>query len=220
MMLMAKSIVSNFDDFSGRFPEAVKDAKAKDRVTAVERYFKRGGVLSLAKSGSGWPKLVYPTPLRLKDQIEQLQSLRQRFQSKHRDWSKRVNDAKVYHVRNNVLKFVEPLYWKHLAKITFDADYRKDADMVKLPVHLVADKKWKPMIKMFVSDFDYRKNLAETVDKSIVYKNDKRVGRYADELQGLRKEISEKKTNAFADKVRDMETDIKMMETILRWARE
>ena len=81
--------------------------------------------------------------------------------------------ASNYHLTNQVLKLKEPLYWKHIAKMATDSDYRKDAETVKLPAHLVSDKKWQPMVKMFVNDLDYRKQLSETVRTSVVYKKEK-----------------------------------------------
>ena len=76
------------------------------------------------------------------------------------------------------------------------------------------------MIKMFVEDLDYRKQLAETVDTSIVYKNDKRVAKYADQLKGFRKSLSVKKRDMFQEKVDEISQDLEMYNEILKWAKE
>ena len=86
-----------------------------------------------------------------------------------------------------------------------DADYRKDAESVKLPVHLVSDKKWKPMVKTFVEDIEYRKQLTETVNTSIIYKKNKRVAQFADELQGFRMTAADKQVKDLDGKLDELE---------------
>ena len=119
-----------------------------------------------------------------------------------------------------MLKLAEPLYWRHVAKTIADKDYKFDTDQVKLPAHLVADPRWKPLVKMFVSDVEYRKQLVETVQHSIVYQDDKRVGKYADKLQMLKTDISTKKISDISKKLVDFDSEIKVLQEMLKWAQE
>jgi hypothetical protein len=106
-----------------------------------------------------------------------------------------------------------------LAKYYSDKDYRKDADTVKLPVKLVAEKRWKPMINMFVKDLDYRKQLAETVKSSVVYANDKRVAKYAQELRAFRMEQSTRELENIGKQLVDVELEIGMFQELIKWAK-
>ena len=110
------------------------------------------------------------------------------------------------------------LFWKHMAKCAVDPDYKNDSQKVKLPVHLVSDNRWKPMVKMFVQDLDYRKQLVQTVDESIVYKKEKRVAQYADLLQKFRMEQSNRKIDELKLKIGALEADISAMQELARWA--
>ena len=47
-------------------------------------------------------------------------------EEKQKAWKKRLNDAKNYHSKNQLLKFSEPLYWKHITKTMIDPDYKDD----------------------------------------------------------------------------------------------
>jgi len=212
---MASNVVSSIHSFDEKF-EVPKD----ERYDALEKYFSRGGVISTVNSSKTWPKLTYPSPLRVDVQIKELEELKAVYVKKVKDWQDKLSKAKSYHQRHQLLKFSEPLYWKHVAKQITDPDYRNDSKDVSLPVHLVADPKWKPMVKMFVSDLEYRKNLVETVQNSVVYKNDKKVGKYADVLQDFRSEISTSKIDELSKKVDKLDEEIKSLQMIKKWAKE
>ena len=215
---MPANIVSSFKAFSEKFD--VKKNKPSPRAEALKKYFERGGVISVGRAEKGWPKLIYPSPRRIRSQIKELNELKQLYVKKQSNWEKSFNDARIYHIRNNILKYSEPLYWKHIAKCATNKDYKNDANLVKLPIHLVPDSRWKPMIRMFVNDVEYRKNLVETVQNSIVYKKDKKVAKYADILQAFRMDISSKKVDSLKKKIDYLDSEIKTLETMLEWAKE
>lgn len=214
---MPKSIISSFPVFEERF----KVPQNHERIGALKKYFSRGGVISAVKTANDvWPKLIYPSPLRLDSQIKELEDAKTHLEKKEREWKGKLSDAKTYHTKHQLLKFSEPLYWQHVAKTLTDKDYKEDAGKVVLPVHLSADPKWKPMINMFVKDIEYRKNLVETVQTSIVYKNDRKVAKYADVLQELRSEISTSKIGELGEKILKLRDEIDALKTIKKWAGE
>ena len=216
---MASHIISSFEKFSNQFSDQPFMANGSDeRKRALKNYFKNGGVISVGRSRGDWPKLIYPPPRRLKEQIKELQELKQKFVTQKRNWSKKHSEAENYHLTNNVKKLAEPLYWKHMAKYATDFDYREDAKSVKLPAHLVADPRWKPMVKMFVNDIEYRKNLTETVQNSIVYKKERKVAKYANELQSFRMERSSKEIELLEKKIGNLDVQIGTLQTIMKWA--
>lgn len=219
---MSRDIISNFEKFSEK-ASGLKFEDSIHRVDCLKQYFAKGGVVSVSFNSltkSKWPKLLYPTPLRLKEQLKESEGLRKEFFGKHSDWKKKHFDASVYHLSHNVKKFKEPLFWKHLAKYATDKDYREDAKKIKLPAHLVSDPKWKPMVKMFVSDLDYRKQLTQTVDQSIVYKSDKRVAKYADDLKDFRMEQASKQIKDLAKRLQELDLEIQSLKEMLKWANE
>jgi len=212
---MASNIISSIRVFDEQF-EVTKD----ERYEALDKYFTRGGVISATKSGKAWPKLIYPSPMRVDVQIKELEELKEVYSKKVISWKEKLSQAKSYHQRHQIKKFSEPLYWKHVAKTLTDSNYKEDTKSVSLPVHLVADPKWKPMVKMFVDDLEYRKNLVETVQNSVVYKNDRKVGKYADVLQDFRSEISTSKIEELSKKVDKLDTEIKSLQLIKKWSKE
>ncbi len=208
------SSVEKFNEIAGNDFE-----RDEARISAMEHYFSKGGVIKVAPSSNSWPSLLYPNPLNLKTKIDKLSTNRGIFLKKQFAWKQKLRDASIYELANNVKKFKEKAYWKHVSKYMSDQDYRADADSVKLPIHLVADKRWKPMIEMFVEDYDYRKKLTETVEKSIVYKDDKRVARFADVIQSFRVDESTKKINELQAKIDAIDKDIESMKEMMKWGK-
>ena len=212
------SVVSSIKDFDKSFPGCVKDG---ERKKALERYLATNGVVKAVKvDNKEWPKLVYPNPEVLEAKLKDTKDRKKSCSSKLGEWKQQHLNAAMYHQVNQVKKLAEPLYWKHLAKTVIDSDYKKDSDAVKLPAHLVADKKWRPMVKMFVNDIEYRKQLAETVNTSIVYKKDKKVAKYADDLQGFRMGAADKQVKDLEDKLTDLDSTERALKEMYKWAKE
>jgi len=214
---MAKEIVSTFSQLGRMLPKAASE-KEKARAEAAKHYMEKGGVLHLAPSAGDWPKMLYPSRASLKKKLAELRLLKEQYEKRMKGWEKKFGDAKIYHTVHNVKKLKEPLYWQHMARYTIDIDYRKDSDRVKLPAHLVADKRWKPMIKMFVMDMEYRKQLVQTVDESVAYRKNRKVAQYADLLQGFRMEQSGRMIEDLKKKIGAIEEDMAAMQELQKWA--
>lgn len=215
---MAGTIISNFAAFSKKLPKGLDAEKYAERLGAIKHYLSKGGVISTAPAGEDFPRLIYPSRLRIKNQIAEAQELRQHYHKRLVNWRQKLQDAQAYFVLHNIKKLKEPLYWKHMAKYLSDKSYREDADKVKLPVHLVADNRWKPMVKMFVNDADYRKQLTLTVGESIVYAKDKKVAKYAEILQEFRSEQSNRKIEELEKKIAEIDADIAALQELGKWA--
>lgn len=213
-----KGIVGNFRVFQKMLPKSLAIERNSERLESVKHYMANGGVLSLQPNSNDWPSLVFPTRRHLEQKLVSLKELKQRYNQRFQQWQSKNLEAKLYNVANNLKKLKEPLYWQHLAKYVSDADYRTDSEKVKLPVHLVSDPKWKPMVQMFVSDLEYRKQLAETVETSIVYQKDRRVAKYASVLQEFRVQESERKMGELKKKLDEIEAEIKTLNVLLKWA--
>jgi len=210
-------VIASLKDFDKAFPKCPKDGP---RRMALIRYFSINGVVKAVASDKDWPKLGYPDTRVLDIKVKDIREKRKNYNEKLSEWKKNHFSASMYHQFNQVKKFGEPVYWKHLAKTISDSDYRKDANMVKLPAHLVSDKKWKPMVKTFVNDVEYRKQLAETVSTSIVYKKSKKVAKFADDLQDFRMDASQKQITDLEEKLDVLNKNEEALKEMQKWAKE
>jgi hypothetical protein len=210
------NMFSNIKTFEKKFSKLKND----DRINALEVYFNANGVIRAYPSEKDWPKLTYPSCFVLEKKLSELKNKKSLFEKNLRSWEKKYSDAENYHKNNQIKKLKEPLFWKHQMKMLVDADYRNDVAQVKLPVHLVSDNKWKPMVKMFVTDLEYRKQLTETVRESIIYKKDKKVAKYADELKDFRMKTSDKQVKDLEKKIEKIDLLEKALKELLKWSKE
>ena len=218
---MAPKIISSKDIFSKNFSSLNLDSNPTLRAKALTKYFSDGGVVSVMDGTKAlWPKLVYPSTDRLETQINHLQSLKKKFDEDKKRWEKKLMDESMYHLKHNFFKLSEPVYWKHLLKLITNGEYKYDAGQVNLPAHLISDKRWRPMIQMFVENIEYRKQLVETVQQGLVYKDNKKVGKYANDLRDFRMEISTKKIVFFKKKIEEIDQQVSTLSEMLAWAKE
>jgi hypothetical protein len=210
-------VISSIKDFDKDFPSAPKEGARRE---ALVLYLSINGVVKAIDVEKEWPKLLYPDAHVLDSKIREVREKIKIFEGKMGEWKGKHFSASMYHQVNQVKKFAEPLYWKHFTKSLVDSDYRKDADSVKLPAHLVADKKWKPMVKMFVNDIEYRKQLAETVSTSMVYKKNRKVAQFADNLQSFRMDASQKQMDEITKKIDLLNSTEKALKEMQLWAKE
>ncbi len=212
-----RGIISSFENFVNANPDLNTESNS-ERANALKDYFAFGGFLSMLPSGNGWPKLIYPSKQRIIFQLNELDLSRKLFESKLNDWKKKNSEAKNYKKTIFFKKFAEPVYWKHLMKTMTDKEYKHSTERVKLPVDLVADKKYKAMIETFLNDTEYRRQLIEAFENSVVYKKDKKLAKHASHLQELRKEISETKIKELTAKLESINKNINCLKEIMKWA--
>lgn len=213
-------IISSFSAFESKFKDSEFLKKEDSRKNALKRYFSKGGVVSVSQKKGSWPSLLYPSKSRVRQQVEEVSRLKKLFESKHSDWTKKFNEAKTHNLKNHAKKFIDPLYWKHLVKSLSDNEYKEDLKAVGMPSEIVSEKRYRPMFDMFLNNLDYRKQLVETVQNSVVYKKDRRVAVYASMLQGFRKGISSSQLNELKKKLSEINSDLEMLKEIEKWANE
>ncbi len=210
------NMFTSIESFQKKFPKINDD----ERLNALTIYFSSHGVIRAYSSEKEWPKLTYPNIFVIEKKLSEVKQKKSLFEKNLSSWKKKYSQAENYNKTNQIKKLKEPLYWKHKTKMIIDSDYRKDSEQVQLPIHLVSDNRWKPMVKMFVNDLEYRKQLAETVRESIIYKKDKKVAKYADELKDFRMETSNKQVEELEKKILKLEELEKSLKEIHKWAKE
>src|SRR3989338_4691692 len=174
---------------------------------AIKNYLSKGGVIRF-KEAKDQTKIVYPTKKTLELKIKEKGKILQTFKVDYEQWLRRLKKAENYELTTNLKKFSHPVYWQHMAKYYSDPDYKADADSVSLPVHLVADTRWKPMVEMFVTNIEYRKQLTETVQNSVAYSENRAVARFAKKQNEFRKEECKRKVNDLNGKIKKLTEEI------------
>lgn len=213
---MVQKTFTSLKDIEREF--GINMAEHEQRRAALEFYLSQGGFVRLAGSRHSMPRLIYPSKAKLLAQISEVKAKLSELEEKRRYWLKMLKDSERYHLINNIKKFSSPLYWRHLAKMLADAEYRADVKRVGLQAHLVCDARWQPMIRMFVNDEEYRRQLVETVEHSIVYKKNRKVGDYAARLLQFRMDKSKQELAEIEQARELLHQELNALKVLLDWA--
>ena len=104
-------------------------------------------------------------------------------------------------------------------KYITDKNYKDVFNNVKIPLHLVRDKRYSKVLETFLRDEDYRKRLSITIQHSFVYKNKRRVGGHFDTLTKHRVETAEKNIINLSDKLSSLDEELKTLSVVLKYVK-
>ncbi len=151
--------IGSFDEFKRRLPAGAEHA-FPERQKALETYLSFGGIVK-ADFSHGFPVLIYPTKSRIEGQITTTSDKLSRLESQLREWDKRKAHLQTNKVGDYVLRFADPLFWEHQAKLLSDPEYKETYSLVAPPMHLVHRKEWRKRLGMFIRSKEYRLRLHE-----------------------------------------------------------
>ena len=151
--------IGTFAEFKKLLPEGQENAYPK-RQKAIAVYLAMGGVTKFEK-GDGFPRLIYPSPKRLEEQIAEAEEKLKSFDRQMMAWHKRHRHLKTNKATDVARLAADPLYWEHRAKLLADPSYRTTYELVRPPIHLLHRDKWRKRLKMFIRSKEYRLRLHE-----------------------------------------------------------
>lgn len=210
-----QQIFSNLSQFTDKYSKKEKISPLE--VQILKGYFERGGLIKTQQTDS--LRIVYPDKDKVKKETEAIKKELELINDECKNWEKTKSDAKKYIDKMKIKKFYDKTYWKHLYKSVTDKQYKDDFEKAKLPVDLISDPKMKKIIEEFLKNEQYRNNLIETVNNSIVYQN-RNLGEQVFESIKMKETISEKKLEQFNRKKSILENQLKAYKIISRWVVE
>ena len=205
-----QKIIGNIKELMAVIPKNTVDEN-KGKIETLKEYIRQGGIIRIIISKDSFPVIIYPTKIRLGSMIKEKEQIVNEIQKKRNEWNARLNKAKNYHIVNSLKKFSNKTYWKHLAKAITDSGYRSDVKAVKLPLHLVSDERWEPMVRTFVEDDEYRRQMVETVENSLVYKKNKKLGGHAEKINESRGQEAQKNLDEVDKKLNALKNELNVM---------
>lgn len=218
---MPVEVFESFPKLEARFKDQAFLQTQPARKGAIVEYLSRKGVLQIDLAQTeGWPKLVYPSRDKIKTKLTELETEYVKQRQKKNSWQWTHFRAKSHKTFSHMKKVVDPLYWQHVTKSLTDKEYREDSKLIDLHSHLVSDEKYRPMIKAFVHNEDYRKQLAETVKTSIVYKDHKGLGKHSQDKQALQLQVSQSLLSKAHTSMTELKAQIHVYKELLKWSDE
>ncbi len=212
---MGRKVISKKDDLQELFPEYLAQLK-EEEVQAIDRFFKKGNVVSLLIKGEDI-SLIYPQSEFFLMRLARLENLLQDYKKRKKYWEKELQSALLEEGRRKIKMLAHPLFWQHSFKKIINSEYREKSEKVELPIHLVSDQKWKPMLEAFVKDPEYRERLTDTVENSIVYSDKRKLAQQAKDITNFKINQSKRKIEEFEKKIQKLEKELEAYNSILNF---
>ncbi len=152
-------------------------------------------------------KIIYPKLDEIKKQTKQLTEQLKELKSKNNFWKKQKTNAEKYHKMIPINMYAKRNYWRHKIKTIINKEYKQDIEDAKLNERVLMDPEYKQLFETFLVDPDYRQKLKETVNNSIVYKNNN-IGEYSKRKQKFKQHTAIKKIEQVSKLI--IETDFKL----------
>ncbi len=181
---------------------------------SISNYLKEGGIIKTEKNQE--LKFIYPSKDIIKKEVNTIKAEYTKIKDKLDYWIGMQNDSKNFLENGKRKKYLNKTFWKHKIKESFDKKYKEDFEKINLPIDYINDKGIEKIISTFMDNKDYRNNLLETINNSIIYKNSS-LGDKIIKKNNLQKEISEKKIITLQSRKNKLEERITFYKIITKY---
>jgi len=197
--------INNYDAFI----QELKLDKNEDK-THMDTFFKRKFIILEDK------KIIHPKLRDLEQKISELLEAKEKLKGLKKYWEKEKDKAHNYYRDIKIKKFFKGKFWKHKIKEVVNPEYREDVINCKLTDEVMMDPEYGTLADTFLVDYDYRKKLADTVNKSIIYKGSI-IGDHNKKRQQFKKENAQVKIDQLTEKIHQTNAEILAYQTISKY---
>jgi len=161
-------------------------------------------------------KIIYPKIDDVKYIIEKLSAELKELKSNNDFWKKEKNTAERYHKLLPINMVFKRNYWRHNVKKLINKKYKQDIVDAKLNDKILLDPEYKNLFETFLVDPDYRRKLKDTINNSIIYKNNN-IGNYSIRKQEFKKTSAELKIKQVEEQIKDTSYKLVIYEKVLEY---
>ena len=126
------------------------------REEASTIYLRHGGVLKIEED-----RLLYPDKKRVDQQLLLAEKKLSYLEPLISELEKRKSNLSTYNILNAVKRGSDSLFWKHYYRKIINEEYRKASGIVVPPIHRINEEKYRKIMKQFLENENYRKNMYE-----------------------------------------------------------
>lgn len=201
--------INNYEDFTKEF-NIVKNTENKKYL---DLFFKKRFLVIEDN------KIRYPTTKDLTEKIRELEENKEKIKKLKNFWKKELFIAKTYDQKIKYTKFVKKKFWKHKLKQITNKDYNQDVQNARLTDNTLLDPRYERLFDTFLTDYDYRKKLVDTVNKSLIYK-DSDIGEHSKKKQKLKTDNAKNMYDSLNEKQKNINLEILANKYILKFLKK
>jgi len=206
-MPLSKTI-NNYETFIEEF----KLEKTDDKPY-LDAFFKKKFIIVDNK------RIIHPKLIDLKRKIDEIEEQNQKLKKLLKFWKKERDVAKNYYLNIKLNKYLKRKFWQHKLKQIVNSEYKEDVLNTKLTEDVLMDPAYQTLLDTFLVDYDYRKKLCETINKSIIYKDNK-IGDNNKKKQKYKIVGAQAKIDEITEQINKHNLDIKANKTIIKYIKQ
>ena len=206
-MPLSKTI-NNYETFLQELKLEKKDDKAY-----MDIFFKRKFIILENKH------IIHPRIGDLTTKIEELRDKITKLKKLKKFWESQRNNAKNYYAKIKLTKYFKTKYWQHKLKQAINPEYKEDVISTKLTDEVLMDPEYKTLFETFLVDYDYRKKLSDTVNKSIIYR-DNNIGDHNKKKQIFKTENAQNKIEKITEQINQYNTEIIANKIVIKYIKQ
>lgn len=201
--------INNYDDFIKEF-EINKNTEDKKHL---DLFFKKRFLVIEDN------KIRYPTTKDITEKIRELEENKEKIIKLKNFWKKELFIAKNYDQKIKYTKFIKKKFWKHKLKQMTNKEYNLDVKNARLTDNTLLDPRYERLFDTFLTDYDYRKKLVDTVNKSLIYK-DTDIGEHSKKKQKLKTDNAKNMYDSLNAKIKNINTELLANKYILKFLKK
>jgi hypothetical protein len=206
-MPLSKTI-NNYETFLQELKLEKKDDKAY-----MDIFFKRKFIILENKH------IIHPRIGDLTTKIEELRDKITKLKKLKKFWESQRDNAKNYYAKIKLTKYFKTKYWQHKLKQAINPEYKEDVISTKLTDEVLMDPEYKTLFETFLVDYDYRKKLSDTVNKSIIYR-DNNIGDHNKKKQIFKTENAQNKIEKITEQINQYNTEIIANKIVIKYIKQ
>ena len=206
-MPLSKTI-NNYETFLQELKLEKKDDKAY-----MDIFFKRKFIILENKH------IIHPRIGDLNTKIEELRNKITKLKKLKKFWESQRDNAKNYYAKIKLTKYFKTKYWQHKLKQAINPEYKEDVISTKLTDEVLMDPEYKTLFETFLVDYDYRKKLSDTVNKSIIYR-DNNIGDHNKKKQIFKTENAQNKIEKIIEQINQYNTEIIANKIVIKYIKQ
>ena len=201
--------INNYEDFTKEF----NIDKSTEDKKHLDLFFKKRFLVIEDN------KIRYPTTKDITEKIRELEENKEKIIKLKNFWKKELFIAKNYDQKIKYTKFIKKKFWKHKLKQMTNKEYNLDVKNARLTDNTLLDPRYERLFDTFLTDYDYRKKLVDTVNKSLIYK-DTDIGEHSKKKQKLKTDNAKNMYDSLNAKIKNINTELLANKYILKFLKK
>ncbi len=185
------------------------DLNFSEKEEKLLKYFLKKKIIHIVDK-----KIIYPGISETKKKQHEIEKNLSKLEKELNYWKNNKNKVERNKKLAPITMFLKKNYWRHKIKEITNKEYKQDVVDSRLTDKVLLDPEYSNLFETFLINPDYRKKLKETINTSIVYKNNS-IGGYSEKKKEFKIKTSEMKIDQLRKQLKESQFKKEMYDKII-----